>query len=392
MRVSKSSIIFFSAAFLIAFCVILGPSTDIQYSPAAIQAAPDALSPASLTLSAKGHIPMPSTAPAAHASSLVSLSERHAGELAAFWFAGTRESAPDVQIAFSFFDRKTEKWSPASFAVNRHVLAQQIGYGVRRLGNPVAWLDASDRLHLFVVATGLGGWAAARIVHLVQEGDPYDLNELRFGSKGAIPLSWLWNTSHLVRNFPMPLSTGGMALPIHFEIGVKYPALAWFSEDGHFMGMRRISSRGNLLQPTVVAKSEKHWLSFMRAKGGNRKIATAESLDAGKTWHDFPDLDHANPDAAVAAMRIGQKNFVMAKNPSTSSRHDLTLLQSLDGRKWSSPIVVEQGSPGEEYSYPSLEWVNDSLWVSYTNQRKRISWQRFSLPSQSVNNDSPLKP
>jgi predicted neuraminidase len=333
-----------------------------------------------LVLEAEGDIPMPPNTPSAHSSSLVALSARHSGTLGVFWFAGARESAPDVQIAFSFFDRKTEQWTPAKFVVNRHVLAHQIGHGVRRLGNPVAWLDSSDRLHLFVVGTGLGGWAAARVIHLVQEGDRYDLNQLRFTGKGTIPLSWLWNTSHLVRNIPVPLSNNGMALPIHFELGVKYPALAWFSPSGDFMGMRRISARGNLLQPSVVPVSSEHWFSFMRMKGGERKIAKAESLDAGKTWRDLPDLNRANPDAALAALGIAENTFVMAKNPSSSSRHELTISRSHNGRNWTSPIYVEKGKPGEEYSYPSLIWVNGSLWISYTERRKGISWQRYSAP------------
>ena len=119
----------------------------------------------------QGLIPMPANTPAAHASSLVAMPKGSPSVLSAFWFAGARESAPDVQIATSQFDRATQQWSDATFVVNRDDMATQLGFGVRRLGNPVAWLDGQGRIHLFVVATGLGGWAAARIVHLRQR-DP----------------------------------------------------------------------------------------------------------------------------------------------------------------------------------------------------------------------------
>ena len=378
MRKSNSSLIFFSLFVFVGIVVVFWPTPSVSYSPAAIPSNVGVNNVDELILEAGGQIPMPPNVPSAHSSSLVALSGSHSGTLGVFWFSGARESAPDVQIAFSFFDRSSEQWTAAKFVVNRHVLAEQIGHGVRRLGNPVAWLDSSERLHLFVVGTGLGGWAAARIIHLVQEGDRYDLNQLRFTGKGAIPLSWLWNISHLVRNTPLPLNNNGMVLPIHFETGIKYPALAVFSPSGNFMGMRRISARSNLLQPSIVPASGTHWYSFMRMKGGERKIAKAESLDAGKTWRDLPDLNRANPDSSVAALRIAEDTIVMAKNPSSSSRHELTIIKSHNGRNWTSPIFVERGTTGEEYSYPSLKWADDSLWISYTDQRKGISWQRYS--------------
>lgn len=378
MSKSHSPLVFLSLFVFVGLLVVLWPTASVSYSPAAIPSNPGVNNVDELILEAEGQIPMPPDVPSAHSSSLVALSTRHSATLGAFWFAGARESAPDVQIAFSFFDPSSEQWTAAKFVVNRHVLAEQIGHGVRRLGNPVAWLDSSERLHLFVVGTGLGGWAAARIIHLVQEGDRYDLNQLRFTGRGAIPLSWLWNISHLVRNIPLPLNNNGMVLPIHFEWGVKYPALALFSPSGDFMGMRHISARSNLLQPSIVPVSDTHWFSFMRMKGGEKKIAKAESLDAGKTWRDLPDLNSANPDSSVAVLRISEDTIVMAKNPSSNSRRKLTISKSHGGRNWISPIFVENGLTGEEYSYPSLKWADDSLWISYTDQRKGISWQRYS--------------
>ena len=390
MRSSTSSFLFFSLILIVGVCVFLRPHTSLSYPAAALPSAsmPIAFAEASssaqkLVLEAKGKIPMPAGAPSAHASSLVPLSAKHPGTLAAFWFAGERESGPDVQIAFSWFDRETEQWTPAKFVVNRHVLGQQVGYGVRRLGNPVAWLDSSNRLHLLVVGTGLGGWAASRIIHLVQEGDVHDLHDLRFIPRGAIPLSWFWNTSYLVRSAPLPLSTGGMVLPIHFEMGIKSPVLAWFSDEGEFMGTRRITSRPNLLQPSVVAMNGSHWLAFMRMQGGDQKIASAESLDAGKTWQDLPDLNRPNPDAAVAALAIGGGMLVMAENPSSTSRQSLMLSLSKDGKAWDTASILEEGQPGDEYSYPYLAMAGGSLWVAYTDKRKGIAWQRFAVTPSS---------
>ena len=51
--------------------------------------------------SARGSIPMPPDAAAAHASNLLAMPTADAAMLTAFWFAGDRESAPNVQIAAS---------------------------------------------------------------------------------------------------------------------------------------------------------------------------------------------------------------------------------------------------------------------------------------------------
>ena len=240
------------------------------------------------------------------------------------------------------------------------------------------WKDDDDRLHLFVVATGLGGWAASRIVHLQQQGDPYSLEEPHFEPKQVLPLSWLWNTSHLVRNTPLTLGDGGAALPVYFEIGAKYPVLVRLSRNGELIGINRISARRNLLQPALVPVDAKHWLAYMRMSGGTQRIAVAETRDGGLNGQDSPDLALPNPNASVAAMSLGHVK-AMAFNPSITTRDSLSLALSADGRDWVIGAELEAGKAGEEFSYPALAWVEEALWVSYTKRREKIAWQRFGF-------------
>ena len=352
------------------------PAHDIATSAAAIDPAAAFSASTRWQRVERGDLPMPPDTPSAHASSLVALSASHPSTVAAVWFAGSRESGADVQIAYSSFDRRSRAWQPAQFVLSREDLGQQLGYGVRRLGNPVLWRDAEDRLHLFVVATGLGGWAASRVAHLVQVNAPNTSAAPVFHAQPTLPLGWLWNTSHLVRNSPLPLADGGMALPIYFELGIKYPMLVRLSKDGHFQGLTRISSRRNLLQPALVPVSATHWLAYMRMQGGAKRVAVAESLDAGRHWQDLPDLALPNPNASVAALRVGN-SVALAFNPSTDARHTLSLALSNDGLDWPTGRLLEHGGIGDEFSYPALAWADDALWVSYTNRRQRIAWQRF---------------
>jgi predicted neuraminidase len=325
----------------------------------------------------RGVIPMPDGMAAAHASSLLAMPANHAAVLTAFWFAGDRESAPNVQIAASQFDRASQQWTAARLVVDRFSVGQQLGFGLRRLGNPVAWTDSSGRVHLFVVATGWGGWAASRVLHLRQSSIGSGLAELKFEPMRVLPLSWLWNTSHLVRNVPLALEDGGMVLPVYFELGFKYPVALRFDRGGAFQGLTRVSQRTHLLQPSVVAQSQQQWLALMRDVRPNGKIGVAQTLDGGRHWSDLPDLALDNPDAAVAAIAAGDGGMLLVHNPSTNSRGALDLSRSTDGLHWARVEALEEGTPPAEFSYPAMAWVDGSLWVSYTAGRKRIAWQRF---------------
>lgn len=343
-------------------------------------------SPTKVTLRplGSGTIPMPADTPAAHASSLLALPAGEAHAVLAFWFAGTKESAPDVGIAMAGFERSNQQWSAAHWVVTRQALGQQLGFAVRRIGNPVAWRDAQGRVQLFVVATGLGGWAASRVVQLQQSNWPLAQSQqalaaMQFEVVRVLPLSWLFNTSLLVRAAPLALADGGMVLPVYFELGYKYPVALRFDAQGALLGLVRMSTHTHELQPTLLALAPKHWLALMRDQRPDGHITAAQTVDGGAHWQDLPDLALPNPDASVAALASAPGQLWLAHNSSPSSRQVLDLSASSDGQQWTLAQRLAQGSPGKEFSYPALVWADDSLWVSYTDQRTRIAWQRFGL-------------
>ena len=349
-----------------------------------LQAAPDAshrlVPPAT---AARGHLPMPANTPSAHASSLLAMPKHHRCALMAFWFAGQRESAPDVQIAQSCFERASQQWLPARFVVNRFDFGDQLGHGLRRLGNPVSWLDRDGRIHLFVVATGWGGWAAGRILHVQQADDGLDANKLRFASPKILPLSWLWNISYLVRGAPMPLADGGMILPVYFELGIKYPVALRFDVHGDFRGMTRISHRTYTLQPNLLALGESHWLALMRDNRIDGHVAIAQTTNAGQDWQDVPQTQLVNPDTSIAALALAPNQLLLAHNSSPRSRQVLDLSQSRNGVDWTLAINLAQGDKNgdisAEFSYPSMAYADGSVWVAYTENRTRIAWARYNF-------------
>ena len=329
-------------------------------------------------LEGRGSIPMPPDTLAAHASNLVTMPTGHPAALTTFWFAGDRESAPNVQIAASQWSRASQQWTPARFVVNRHMMGQELGYGLRRLGNPVAWVDGTGRMHLFVVATGWGGWAASRVLHLRQSSASSALPDLQFEPVRILPLSWLWNISYLARNPPLTLTDGGMVLPVHFELGLKHAMALRFDAQGAYQGMVRISAHHDRLQPALVMQSPTEWWAFMRVQREHGKIAVSRTKDAGRLWEDQADLELDNPDAAVAGMGLVPNRMVLAYNPSSKGRTALNLGESRDGQSWAVAARMEQGVEPDEFSYPAMAWSDGKLWVTYTKDRKRIQWQRFA--------------
>jgi len=333
--------------------------------------------PPALHLQAQGHIPMPPNAAAAHASALLAMPKDSPAVLTAFWFAGDRESAPNVQIAAAQFDRASQRWSAPRYLVNRHAVGKELGFGLRRLGNPVAWIDAHKRIHLFVVATGLGGWSAGRILHLRQKGGNQALDALEFESLGVLPLSWLWNTSFLVRTAPLPLEDGGMLLPAYFELGIKYPVALRLDREGRYLGMQRLSRRGHLLQPALLPISPTRWLAPMRNKASEFRVAVAQTNDGGKTWNDLPNLPLHNPDSSIAALNLNSGQSLLVLNNTPQGRHLLDLYESRNGLEWQLAHPLRHGTPGQEFSYPAIAWADGSVWISYTDERQRIAWLRF---------------
>ena len=382
----------------------LVPAAFIQ-APVIVPVQP--LSSLALREIARYDIPMPANTPAAHASFL--LADKNGGQdrLRAFWFAGSRESGPDVQIVASEF--LNGKWTPPSVVVNRHSVFAELGIGswIRRLGNPVAWIDRQGRTHLYVVATGLGGWAASRILHLRQEPSQ------AFKPIGFLQLSPLFNLSHLVRGAPVPMQDGGVLLPVYFEIGLKYPVAVRLDQDGGLVQSRDAVVRmaGNLksLQPTVVVASESNATAYLRDNSDQKKLRFVQTTDGGKNWRNVPSSQGAvgdagadfviNPDSSALALSVAGQRLLI-HNPQTSGRHRLVIEGSADGLRGFKRLATLEYEPERldgvefnEYSYPSAVVVKTEngdhlLHVSYTYQKHFIRHVVLKIDAPNVKKEA----
>jgi len=321
---------------------------------------------------AGGLVPMPDGVPSAHASALTVLPS---GELLVFWWAGARESAPDVSL---YVARWAEgRWSAAQRVADRASLGRDLGFGVRRIGNPSVWTAPDGRVHVFLVATGLGGWAAGRVLQLGSDDGARHFSVLR-----VLPLTPLANTSVLVRSNPVGLDDGGWLLPAYFELRNKYPLVVAFDAGGTPRWLSRIGRSTTALQPALLPVSGRELRAVMRDIGPSKRVQQAVSHDAGRHWEDLPALDVPNRDDSVAALRLANGGYVMLNNdmlPGGSPRQWLRLSTSADAQHWTPALDVQRGVAGDEFSYPAVQQLGSQLHVTWTAQRKAIGHQVYDI-------------
>ncbi|MFC5459899.1 sialidase family protein [Massilia niabensis] len=371
-RYSKRTIAACALVVLAAFGAEALRWTRAVPAPSALtMAASAAPGEASLTEISNSLIPMPRNTPSAHASALATVP----GGMLAFWWAGSRESGPDVKVyaARSVNGQWGAPWEVAS----RESLGRALGFGVRRIGNPVAWTAPDGKVHLYVVATGLGGWAASRVVHMVSPDAG-----VNFAVRRVLPLSPLFNTSVLVRTSPVALADGGWWLPVYFELGIKYPMLMAFDANGEPARLGRIGARMSTLQPAIVPISNTEVRAWMRDASEEQRVQHAYSRDGGASWEDLPALDLPNHSTSLAAIRLSSGEILMLHNhviEGGSSRSMLRLSISKDGRAWRTIDDIASGKAGDEFSYPTMHQVGDELHVTYTHQRQAIAYRAYRI-------------
>jgi predicted neuraminidase len=318
-------------------------------------------------------IPMPPGVPAAHASALATLAN---GDLLACWWAGQRESAPDVRLYVARW--RDGRWSDAHAVVDREALSSALHVGVRRIGNPVLWVGRDGRVHLYLVATGLGGWAASRVAQLVS-----DDGGSTFVAKRMLPLTPLWNTSVLVRTTPVAVADGGWLMPAYFELGNKYPMVISFDHTGEPRWVQRIGSSVTTLQPALLPLSSTDLRAVMRDIGPERRVQQAVSRDAGMSWEDMPSATLANHDNSVAGLQLSGGGYALLHNEATpsggSSRQWLRLSTSIDTKAWTPGPDVQRGVEGDEFSYPSIVQIGRQLHVTYTHKRRAIAHHVYDI-------------
>lgn len=313
-------------------------------------------------------IPQPAYLPAAHSSSFVMLPNE---SLMAFWFAGTKEGRPDVKIWHSLYE--DGKWSMATSLVDPKMISEANHRYVVKVGNPVIYKAQNGELHLFVVSVSVGGWSGSTLNHLTSED-----NGKTWSKPERIVISPFFNISTLVRTSAVSLNDGGFYLPVYHEFIRKYPELLRFDANGKFIEQIRITSKNNMLQPSIMPISSDSAYAYFRNSStdlSSKTLFASETEDGGHNWSQPISTNLTNHDSSIVAVNLNDGRFMMVYNQ--ENRSHLWLAISYNGIDW-KPVYQLENADGEEFSYPDVQVNGDTIDIMYTNNRQNIKHVRFN--------------
>jgi predicted neuraminidase len=302
---------------------------------------------------------------------VASICEMADGRLAACWYGGTREGARDTAIYLAVRDPgRLSSWSAPRVVVDRGSASRELRRYVKKLGNPMIYADSRSRLWLIYVTIAVGGWSGSSLnVKVSDDGGDH------WTPSSRLTLSPLLNVSELVRNNPLQMSNGSLAVPIYHEFLGKFPEILWIkAEAGGFSHRKtRIAGGRSFIQPSIIARAPRRAAAFFRSCSEEKAVGMATTRDAGTTWSEPRRLGLPNPDAAVNALPLSGGRILLAFNESTRGRWNMQLALSSDGgATWQRVARIEEDK-GAEFSYPYM--IRDShghIHLTYTWHRKRI--------------------
>ncbi|WP_114638809.1 sialidase family protein [Polynucleobacter necessarius] len=314
-----------------------------------------------------------------HAASLIALKD---GNIRAFWFAGSREGAPDVVINSAVFDSKTNTWGAPVMVIDRVTAERGLGRYIAKLGNPVPARLPDGRLQLFIVTVSIGGWAGSSISTMTSDDDG-----LTWSKPERLITSPLINLSTLVKSPAITFADGRLGLPVYHE---------WIGRFGEFLRLdpdrvidkRRMSSGRGAIQPVVFVNDAQNAVAYFRqtrSAGMPKQIPVSQTQNAGQSWQPIGDVEIANPNSAVSGIALQNGARILALNNIEAGRHRLVLLMSdtKEGR-WHVVEILEDDealpdAQRREFSYPYLMSANGSdAHLVYTWDRKKIRHVYFS--------------
>ena len=318
-------------------------------------------------------------APSVHAASLIALKD---GAVRAFWFAGSREGAPDVVINTSVFDPQASRWSAPTVVMDRVGAEKGLSRYIAKLGNPVPARMADGRLQLFFVTVSIGGWAGSSISSVISDDEG-----LTWSQPQRLISSPLINLSTLVKSPTISFMDGRLGLPAYHE---------WIGRFGEFLRIdasrvidkRRMSSGRGAIQPIVFADGSQEASAFFRQTRSSsqpKQIPVSETKDAGQSWAVTKDLEIPNPNSALAALTLANGTRLMVLNNIEAGRYRLVMvIREANSTQWQVIQVLEDDESlsieqRREFSYPYLISINgEDAHLAYTWDRKKIKHVYFS--------------
>jgi predicted neuraminidase len=269
------------------------------------------------------------------------------GRVRAFWYAGSREGAEDVEIQTAVFDPHRGRWGGERTVARRESTQESVRRFVKKVGNPSAGRAADGRLWLFYVTVSVGGWAGSSITAMTSsnEGEAWSAPRRLISSP-------FFNVSTLVRGAPFLYADGTMGLPVYHEFIGQFGELLRLDGVGRVIDKQRLSASGFGLQPVVLVRSPREAVALMRYSGSERphRVVQTMTRDAGQHWTRPTRSVLSNPDAALSGVVLPDGRLLVALNNIEEGRDALSLAISGDGGlSWQTVHQLEdQSAPRDQ--------------------------------------------
>jgi len=302
--------------------------------------------------------------PECHASTIV---ETHGGTIAAAWFGGTHESAPDVGIWFSRFVGGV--WErPVEVATGEWTLGRRFP-----CWNPVLFQAGGGPLLLFYkVGPRPSTWWGEMMLSDDEGRTWRDQHHLPRGGIGP------------VKNKPIELPDGAILCPsssehdgwrVHFEV-TRDLGHTW-ETIGPVAGADEFPA----IQPTILLHPDGRLQALCRTNGRG-VIAQTWSADSGATWSRLAATSLPNPDSGIDAVTLSDGRHLLVYNPLTEGRHKLSVAVSADGQDWREVLKLEDEAAGE-FSYPAVIQAADGT-IHITDTFHREAIKHVVVPPQAL--------
>lgn len=286
-----------------------------------------------------------------HAPSVVELKD---GRLMAFWFAGSREGAKDVEIHSAVFESDSQTWESEQTAITRADTYKDIHRYVKKLGNPVVTRDPNGKLWLFFVSVSFGGWSCSSINVTTSSDQGLHWSPIR-----KLVTSPFLNISSLVKTAPFYYQDGTMGLPIYHEMATKFGELLRLNQAGRVISKTRLNTHWQTLQPLFFVQTTTKAVALMRYGGSSRpRLAIGVETDnAGFGWSEPFQSVLPNPDSAMAGIVLTENRRLVVINNNQQLRDDLTLLVTENnGQSWQEVYRFEDENQYRDHVYASGEF------------------------------------
>ncbi len=319
--------------------------------------------------------------PLVHSATLAWMSATK--ELYAYWYGGSREGARDVAIYTAKYRLGEDQWSEPKQLLTTQRVQVQLQRFIKKLGNPVAFTDAEQRIWLFFVTVSVGGWAGSAVNYMVSDDGGQS-----FGPIQRLVTTPFLNISTLVKNHPVMVQNGNIVLPVYHEFMGKFAELLLLSDQGQVLTKKRLTWGRDALQPVLLPLNEQEAVVYMRFAGIEpNRILYVATQDAGVHFSKPTKLALPNPNAAVAAVRLNSQELLMVYNNSLTHRNVLSLSfaegsalaeGSLERWFWLYDFERTENEL-DRFSYPVLLQDDEgSIHVMYSYNRRNIKHVEFN--------------